>query len=433
MNLPTLKSAVVLEDRRKILEVLKGQHEKAVAENPALANEYGVGEKDGEPVVWKASPRLHRMTIPTPEDVKRLATARGIEWNDALASRVLAYWMSDERGDSHGDVVRQQWDLKLYRTNPVMPWSHEWGNPPIGAGLEEEVRQREDADYRGPALWGLFLFALAEQYGFADTIYRLASGGFVRAGSVGFMPRRIVQITDEGERAAIGLGKYGVVLEDNVLLEFSACTLGANPGALNTVQALARAKQAGNLKAADFAVLRELSRRELFKAGKPDEWNGVDAKWRGVARSLFADFKADAHDDIAEPFAILPEEDRLKTKAAKAPAALPPPAPESKGRTAEDAIARIAALEGSVARLTSAIDGLSATSTEMLSSLHARLDDIASNVEDVKAHVEANEGTTGGGVEPTPTESKAPTGLRARALGAMNAVRGKVPESTPAR
>jgi phage head maturation protease len=80
-----------------------------------------------------------------------------------------------------GDTVAVGgWDLTAYRNNPVVLFAHDASAPPIGRAK----RVWTDSS----RLLGDVEFAPPETYAFADTIYKLVKGGFLKSGSVGFLP-----------------------------------------------------------------------------------------------------------------------------------------------------------------------------------------------------------------------------------------------------
>ena len=142
-------------------------------------------------------------------------------------TRTISYLVSDETVDRMGDIIKVKgWDLNQYKRNPVVLWSRDGKNvPPIGkAG---NVRRRY-----GPArLTADIEFAPKEAFEFADTIYQLAAGGFIRATSVGFMPTEAEEI-DEKKREKLGMGPYGQLYTGAELMEISVVAVPANPSAL---------------------------------------------------------------------------------------------------------------------------------------------------------------------------------------------------------
>ena len=133
--------------------------------------------------------------------------------------RVLRFIASDETYDRCGTIVRcDGWSVDDYLKNPVFLWCHNHEAPPLGQAIGVGVSHKK--------LLIDVQFATAEEYPFADTIYRLYLGGFMRANSVGFMPIEWKFLNeDEGEMSGIEFLKQQ-------LWEDSACPLPANPNAL---------------------------------------------------------------------------------------------------------------------------------------------------------------------------------------------------------
>lgn len=232
----------------------------------------------------------------SPEEGRKMAEARGIGWTDEFVDRFVSYWMSDERVDSHGDIVLQEWDFGGFRKNAVMPFNHNWSGAPVGYMVQEGVADRKDRGYSGRALWGTGLFATRSMFEWADTVFRLVKSGFLKAGSVGFISHKVIDIKDEEERAALGLGRYGFILDKNELLEFSPTLLGANKGAISV---LAQAKGKGLLEPRDFDLIRELSRLENHH--DPDSWRKDDGTLVSCARFLFPGSKHKSAVDVDQP------------------------------------------------------------------------------------------------------------------------------------
>lgn len=141
--------------------------------------------------------------------------------------RTISYLVSDETVDRMGDIIRVKgWDLENYRKNPVILWSHDGKSvPPIGRA--NNVRRRYGPD----RLTADIEFAPAEAHEFADTIYQLASRGFIRATSVGFLPTETEEV-NEKQREALGVGPYGQIFSSAELMEISVVAVPANPSAL---------------------------------------------------------------------------------------------------------------------------------------------------------------------------------------------------------
>ena len=143
------------------------------------------------------------------------------------ATRSITYVVSDETPDRVGDIIAVKgWQIESYKKNPVILWGHDQSIPPIGRG--NNVRRRYGAQ---PRLTADIEFAPAEAHEFADTIYQLAASDFIRATSVGFMPKEVKELSDK-ERKSLGLGKYGQFYSKSELMEISVVGVPANPAAL---------------------------------------------------------------------------------------------------------------------------------------------------------------------------------------------------------
>jgi HK97 family phage prohead protease len=133
------------------------------------------------------------------------------------------FWAVASTGDvdRQGDLIEAAgWDLANFRANPVIPWAHDYAAPPVAKALQVKA---EDGRLVFQAQ-----FPTVEEYPFADTIYKLYRGGYLRAFSVGFAPLESEVVTNTvGGRAVTGT-RY---LRQE-LYEISCVTLPANPQAL---------------------------------------------------------------------------------------------------------------------------------------------------------------------------------------------------------
>lgn len=135
--------------------------------------------------------------------------------------RTLEFIGSTGHVDRYGDIIEPGgWDLKNYKKNPVFLFGHDYRQPPVGKAVKVWVD--------GNALKFHIKFADAETYAFADTIYRLYQGGFMRATSVGFADKErepIIDKKNEGQQTGWRFLKQE-------LYELSAVPVPANPNAL---------------------------------------------------------------------------------------------------------------------------------------------------------------------------------------------------------
>jgi HK97 family phage prohead protease len=131
------------------------------------------------------------------------------------AERTLRFCFSDDSVDRMGDTIAAAgWDIADFMANPVALWAHDSSAPPIGGARNVGVE--------GNRLLGDIEFAPPETYAFADTIYRLLLGKFLRAVSVGFLPTRYAFVDNDPDRG------FGIDFLEQALLEISVCPVPAN-------------------------------------------------------------------------------------------------------------------------------------------------------------------------------------------------------------
>jgi len=151
-----------------------------------------------------------------------------------VGERTLEFVGSTEAIDRDGEVILAKgWDLANYKKNPVFMWAHNYTQPPIGRAVSVK---KEDG-----ALRFQVEFAPRETYEFADTIYQLYKGGFLKATSVGFVP----QEWEDGDGKEAPRRTY----KKQELLELSAVPVPSNP------EALIGARDAGILTTKDFEAI----------------------------------------------------------------------------------------------------------------------------------------------------------------------------------
>ncbi len=131
---------------------------------------------------------------------------------------------STEAIDRHGEQVMQDgWDLDNFKQNPVLPWAHDYYNPPMAKAteigfVEEDGKKKMvfrakfpsiaelSSDPSKPSDWALFV----------DSLYNGYKNGYLRAWSVGFISKSM----------------QGIKHTMNELLEISGVTIPSNPEAL---------------------------------------------------------------------------------------------------------------------------------------------------------------------------------------------------------
>jgi len=131
------------------------------------------------------------------------------------ANYIIAGVFSTGDTDRHGEVVDQTgWDLKEFWENPVVLFSHDHYQPAIGKVIKIGINAEGNLE-------GEIQFA-AKEYEFANTIFQLYKGGYMRAFSAGF-------INDEEIYDKV---RDVTILKKNRLLEMSAVNVPANALAL---------------------------------------------------------------------------------------------------------------------------------------------------------------------------------------------------------
>lgn len=172
---------------------------------------------------------------------------------------------SDESIDRDGDrIMAAGWDVGNFLKNPVIPWAHNYSEPPVARAVEIGVKDGR-LEFRPQ-------FPPEGDYPKADTIWRLYKGGYLKAFSVGFMPKR----WDYVERAK---GQRGRDYHEQELWEISACTVPSNPNALVAAksagiiddQELQQMSHAESTENAEAGIERESSRQETVDSRQEED------------------------------------------------------------------------------------------------------------------------------------------------------------------
>ena len=130
--------------------------------------------------------------------------------------------LSDETVDADDEVVKADgWNLKVYKKNPVVLWSHNSSIPAIG--ISEKISIKDGK------LVSTMRFAKEGIHPLADTIRALVDDKVIKAVSVGFIPltREYPPMDETGKRK-----KPRVITLTQTLYEWSLCNIGCNPNAL---------------------------------------------------------------------------------------------------------------------------------------------------------------------------------------------------------
>ena len=168
-----------------------------------------------------------------------------------ISDRVLEFVGSTEGQDRDGEVISVDgWDTKNYKKNPVFLWAHRYDQPPIGKSRKvwtDEGKLKFEVE-----------FADKDTYEFADTIYRLFKGGFLKATSVGFVPKE----WEDGDGDKAPRRTY----KKQELLELSAVPVPSNP------EALVQAREAGLITVKELeAITKPEVTEEYIRIPVPGE------------------------------------------------------------------------------------------------------------------------------------------------------------------
>lgn len=144
---------------------------------------------------------------------KKMSYAKSV---DAEKKTVTSYVSTYEWDRTMEKFSKGSWDLENYKKNPVVLWSHDRYAPPIGKA--KEIHEDDNG------LFAVTEFDTQSQRG--AEIFGLYERGFLNAFSVGFVPKSHVM------EAVPGTKENGVVWTNSELLEFSAVSIPANPGAV---------------------------------------------------------------------------------------------------------------------------------------------------------------------------------------------------------
>ena len=136
--------------------------------------------------------------------------------------RTLTAIISTTGIDRDDEVIMSRGaDLKAFKKNPVVLWAHDYHGTPIGKALW--IKRSEDS------ITAKMKFAETEK---AEEIFQLFKGGFLKAFSIGFMPKETHKPTEEEIKQNPKWEGVYRIYDKWELLEFSAVPVPANPEAL---------------------------------------------------------------------------------------------------------------------------------------------------------------------------------------------------------
>lgn len=162
---------------------------------------------------WLTSHDLQR-AAPTADALVRKQFAVETKAIDDLARTVTATITTGDVDRDNDTIAPDGWELEEYLRSPVVLWAHDSRQPPIARAISV---LRVDNGLQSTAQ-----FPPVGVYPFADMVFSLIKGGFIKATSVGF---RALEYTLDDKRG-------GVNFKRQSLLEWSWVPVPANANAL---------------------------------------------------------------------------------------------------------------------------------------------------------------------------------------------------------
>ncbi len=136
--------------------------------------------------------------------------------------RTITAIISTSGVDRDGEVVDAKGgDFENFLKNPVVLWAHDYKEMPIGKTLW--------LNRRGSKIQAKARFAKTEM---AEEVFQLYKGGFLKAFSIGFIPKKSHRPEPKEIEKRPELANVFRIIDEWELLEFSAVPVPANPEAL---------------------------------------------------------------------------------------------------------------------------------------------------------------------------------------------------------
>jgi HK97 family phage prohead protease len=152
---------------------------------------------------------------------------------DLKAKRQIRVVAASGKADRVGDIVKIEGiEYVNYLKNPVILWAHDHYALPVGKAVAVENAKGK--------LTMTIQFATAEEYAFADTVYRMVLGGYLNGVSIGARVKEAEWMKDDEGNI---VGRKFTSLE---LLELSVVPIPADSKALVT------AVKSGNVSCEEF-------------------------------------------------------------------------------------------------------------------------------------------------------------------------------------
>ena len=182
------------------------------------------------------------------------------EVKETKDDRTLQFIGSKEITDRDKEIVKVKGlDLKNYKTNPVVLWSHQYDQPPV-AKATKVWKSGDELKFK-------VKFAEMEEYGFADTVYKLYKGGYMNAVSIGFIPDwDSIEYPNKDGKSRSGAQR---IFNKAELIELSLVPVGANPAALLSSKGITKALEDNVIDDSELEeiklLLEELATEEILE------------------------------------------------------------------------------------------------------------------------------------------------------------------------
>lgn len=167
--------------------------------------------------------------MPNPNEINEVKT----QSTDTQVKKVgegdkYTFVVSTESIDRDGDIIRVNgWDLKNYKSNPVVLYGHGHSSD-NGLPIGRATKLWKDTSALPKKLMMEMEFIPKEIYPFAGLVRELVDKGFIKTGSVRFLPKEFKEI-DVSDIPENYTGLKGREYTKQEMVEYSVVPLPANP------------------------------------------------------------------------------------------------------------------------------------------------------------------------------------------------------------
>lgn len=303
--------------------------------------------------------------------------------------------------DRYGDTIMQEgWNLENFLKNPVVPWAHDYWQPPVARVVEIGINEQGNLQFKYQA-------PPKGIYPFADTIWELYRNQFMFAFSVGFS-----SIEAEGD------WQSGYEFKSCELLEISAVVVPANP------QAVALALDKGFIDQTQLKDLKaqladgiknvdKLIAKQVEATDKKDKTEAKDGETTTVKVSLDAEQVKELVDSVNKAAERLEAAAKAanaddKTEDADAGAEVENTAEkDADAEAGDEGLTTDATIDDTKGMSTKAGASLSKANKDKLKAVHADLADMAAKCQTHMDAISAMIGTEDDGKAAEDVETKA--------------------------